>query len=1092
MAENPLKYSDLIQPDNSIDELIKKLEKLDGVYDSMQQKIVDNAKQIAEALQKVNSATEQGRQATVNAAKDAENLAEENERLRMQQEQLSKSIAEAKNRLDGLRQKQAQTTEEEMRARMEKAEYNQLLKLQIKEQQALEGSYDKLSAQYSLMKKKLNAMSAAERENTKEGKALEEQARATYEQMKKLQEATGKHQLNVGNYPEAIKMFNGYADSIAESVAGNNSFASSLLKLSNSGAGASGFLGSLKAGISAFGSSLTALLANPVFLAVAGIAGAAMTFKWWYDYNKGLVQATRLTKQFTGKEGEDLKQYRNEVQAIADTFDKDFNEVLQSANALSKQFGITADEALKTVKNGFMVGADVNGEYLDTLKEYPAYFKEAGLSAEQFVAITAKGAKDGVFSDKAVDTIKEANLRLREMPTATAAAIDGIGLSSKTMMEELRKGEKTTFQLMQEISKRMSELPESASEVGTAIADIFGGPGEDAGLKFLTSLKDINGNLQEMVDNTDEVTKAQNRVLESNIELENALSEVFDATDGFFESLSADLQVMWNDVLIWLITGIKDLYNWFVDLYNGSEEFRVSWAATWEPTKALFKQIWALIKQLGRSLMDLGDIVTGVITLDPKKMKAGYTNLVITQAKFANETEEIWGNTYLNIEKARHNQLKRLGEEEKRKNDEAVSVLAFLLASTAASKVGKTDDPEKTYKDRLAKLRAYEDSEVALIEDAEYRKAKAEELGYRRRIEDLRHYLLTQKNLTDEEVLTAENGIKLAQRNLDKMQGGMERNLQTSLETQQGIVNTNLQGIQQNIEGISKKREINDIYGIFGLTLDDKQKEAISVSMQYATQALSDYINKRVEVANRAVELANSEVDANQALLEREMEARENGLANSVEFAEQALSQSKRTQREALKQQQRAQRQQAALQAVEQCNNLITATSQIWAGLGSFPPAAIAAIGVMWASFAASKITAAKATRQEQYGDGTVELLKGGSHASGNDISLGFKEDGTERRAEGGEFFAVINKRNSRKYRSIIPALINSLNNGTYQAKFGDSFNTERNSLSLSYSADMDRTNKILSEIEDNTSRRTYTENGKTVTEYKNVKTISR
>ena len=89
----------------------------------------------------------------------------------------------------------------------------------------------------------------------------------------------------------------------------------------------------------------------------------------------------------------------------------------------------------------------------------------------------------------------------------------------------------------------------------------------------------------------------------------------------------------------------------------------------------------------------------------------------------------------------------------------------------------------------------------------------------------------------------------------------------------------------------------------------------------------------------------------------------------------------------------------------------------------------------MWTSFAVSKIKAKNETR-EQYGEGTVELLEGGSHASGNDIDLGTKKDGTKRRAEGGEFFAVINKRNSRKYRSVIPNVIHSLNSGNFEQKF--------------------------------------------------------
>ena len=107
---------------------------------------------------------------------------------------------------------------------------------------------------------------------------------------------------------------------------------------------------------------------------------------------------------------------------------------------------------------------------------------------------------------------------------------------------------------------------------------------------------------------------------------------------------------------------------------------------------------------------------------------------------------------------------------------------------------------------------------------------------------------------------------------------------------------------------------------------------------------------------------------------------------------------------------------------------------------------AIPAIAVMWGSFAASKIKAAQLSKQaqgggsESYGDGTVELLGGGSHQSGNDVDLGTKPDGTRRRAEGGEFFAVINKRNSRRYRKLIPDVIKSLNNGTFARRYGNAY----------------------------------------------------
>ncbi len=165
--------------------------------------------------------------------------------------------------------------------------------------------------------------------------------------MKRLQEATGKFQLNVGNYTEASDAIIAYGDKLKETLGLNSAFGESLLALGRGGAESKAvFYSYWRQGQKALGKTLLGLLSNPVFLAIAGIAAAGAAFKWWYDYNAGLVEATRLTQQFTGKSGDDLKAFRNEVQAVADSFGADFRETLIATNALSKQFGISANEGI--------------------------------------------------------------------------------------------------------------------------------------------------------------------------------------------------------------------------------------------------------------------------------------------------------------------------------------------------------------------------------------------------------------------------------------------------------------------------------------------------------------------------------------------------------------------------------------------------------------------------------------------------------------------------------------------------------------------------------------------------------------------------
>lgn len=1210
---NPIKYSDLISPDNSITDLIKQLDELSDTYTNALKNIKAEAIQLAEILKKVSGATEDGRKTTKKAADDAERLARAQRDLAFAESENAKKLAELK---------------------LAQQEANQINKLIVKRNQSAEGSYNRLSAQYSLNKIYLNNMTKAERENTEEGRKLVAQTKEIYEEMKRLQEATGKFQLNVGNYTEASDAIIAYGDKLKETLGLNSAFGESLLALGRGGAESKAVFTAIGDGAKALGKTLLGLLSNPVFLAIAGIAAAGAAFKWWYDYNAGLVEATRLTQQFTGKSGDDLKTFRNEVQAVADSFNADFRETLIATNALSKQFGISANEALQLVKDGFLAGGDANGEFLDTLKEYPAYFKEAGISADQFVAIVTQTNKMGIFSDKGVDAIKEANLRLREMTTATAAALDGIGISSEQVQKDLQTGTKTTFDVIQDVSAKLAELPDNAATVGAAIADIFGGPGEDAGLQYLRTLKDISTNMDEVKGKAGVLAQLQEEQLQSQIELQNALSGLFDATVGNFETLTTQAKVFVNQGLTAIIKGVIDVVNYFIELYNESVLIR----AIWNGIVAGFKTTFDTLGNLFGFFIDIvkatGTALKGAFTLDFDEVKKGladyaaaYGNLVKAQVKDITE----------NFQEGLDGMQKKIkpltipvsvGDTPTPQTDNkpvttqnpTVTPRGKSDAEKAAEQQAK--QIEAAYKKNLEATRKLQDAQLQLETDEWAKRRQQTQYQYSRQIEDLQHQLQTEKDLNEtgrqainatitaleqqqteallkieqdrqlqelalqkesielrlqavkegseqekqlrmqllenerqtallqnqqkptgqqqdaaainasfdakgagiaDEYLQAQLQIfdqqqALAQSEFDllrnsearktqfRLQAEKER-LQKVLELNQQAANklsdVEVQTIQNTIKKIDQEIEQSkgeergtDIYGLFGLNLDEDQKEAINTSMQYALDALNTFTAARVAAADAAVEQADKEVSAAQSALDAELEARANGYANNVVQAQKELDLAKKNQEKALKEQQKAQKQQAAIQTLQQIGNMVTATALIWSQLGF--PFAIPAIAVMWASFAASKIKAAQLAKQtggtgetETYGDGTVELLEGGSHQSGNDIDLGTKPDGTRRRAEGGEFFAVINKRSSRRFRKIIPDVINSLNNGTFAHKYLKSY-SDGDGLTLNVtgqSPDLRNLSDDVREIKEQNRRRVYVDgDGNTIESYKNLK----
>lgn len=218
---------------------------------------------------------------------------------------------------------------------------------------------------------------------------------------------------------------------------------------------------------------------------------------------------------------------------------------------------------------------------------------------------------------------------------------------------------------------------------------------------------------------------------------------------------------------------------------------------------------------------------------------------------------------------------------------------------------------------------------------------------------------------------------------------------------------------------------------------------AVDSALKDSMKLMDEWMAKRLEMAQIAVQAAEKEVDAARTSLNYELEARNEGYANSVETARKELDLARANHKKALDEQKRLEQAQLAIDTAQQVSSLVTATANIWASMTKNtgllgPILAAAATATMWGAFAAAKVKASQVAqlKSEQYGEGTVELLEGGSHASGHDIDLGTKKDGTRRRAEGGEYFAIINKRNSKKYGSLIPDVINAFNDGTFGEKY--------------------------------------------------------
>lgn len=503
-----------------------------------------------------------------------------------------------------------------------------------------EGSLKQLRAQLSNATKKYDEMAKAEREGAK-GQALQKHINEITNELKLAEEQTQRYYRNVGNYynsmldlaadlQHVVPM--GGGGGVGEGISG---FTNTVVNL---GQTVKGIIPNIKA----FGSTLIGLATNPVFLGLAGVAGAGMAFKWWFDYNKGLMEATRLTKEFTGYTGEALETMRNSIAATADTMEKDFKDVLATADNLMANFHLSGEQAMDVINKGFASGADLSGDMLQKIQQYAPTFHDAGISADQMVAIIQQ-TRSGIFSDKGLDIIDMASKKIREMSSGTASSLDAIGISSKQVQQDLAKGTKSTFDVIQEVSTKMKNFGTDSQQVGDVLKNVFGKQGAQAGIQLIEQLDTMSTSLDEVKKQTGAWGDVQLENIKLQKELNTYMSSMFDFSQKGFASIITAGKQFGTKVLIQIMKGLFNTINYFIDWYNESLLLRgviqtlgAAFRGVWSVVKGVANLIIDAMKQVGRRLKGALDILEGIVTFDLSKAQQGFKE-IFDLSKFIKE-----------------------------------------------------------------------------------------------------------------------------------------------------------------------------------------------------------------------------------------------------------------------------------------------------------------------------------------------------------------------------------------------------------------------------------------------------------------------
>ena len=921
-------------------------------------------------------------------------------------------------------------------------ERKRVLQANTEIERSREDSYDRLSAQYTALKTLVNNMTISEREQTDAGKKLVENLKNIYEQMDALQKTTGKYQLSVGKYENAVKGLNiATTQVIRELPALAVSPTTFAIAISNN-------IPILQDYILKVKESKAALLAKMAAAKEAGDVEAEAALKAKLAENENLSVTKLLVKSIFSWQSalvlvmtvlpfflRNLAKKRKEQSEYNDVLKEtiDLQKELSQADLKASQEGAKAATKAKTLYN---ISQDLNRSYEERIASatelkrlYPEYLNN--VDAESIAAGKAAGAYDKLT--EALIRRAKAQVYLNKISETEEKKLIAITAKEKALADVEKKNYDTYI---------------VQSSAGATVARRTE---EQARLAKETEINKITSEYDAKIAEYDNYMKElESRIsgfgLRSDSTGSGAGGKDTKIGDYFFDLMSEYVNAM-DEGLGKALAKLTLSYRQSEKKYEDARN------------ELLEKQKTANAKEREEIDKQLAYINNAIVVSRTAYMKE--------RAKL------IYGDAYNNLEEK--------AEKEADTYREAASQQLLALK--------KQLEQEKALRDNA--IYANYEAQMKTGKDLELLKKNTQDALLQSEIQYWMDYL---KMLKDSGNLTIEEYNKVWNK-LMSLQG---RGEVVATKEQKRKRRRNYGGIfeyfaaqsdEYGEKDANENRKVQDKYIDYFKNID----KAMLQSLGY----MKDWMETRVKMAEIAVESAKKEQDAAKTLLEYELEARANGFANNVSYARKEYEEKRKLTKKAAQDAQELARIQRAIDTAQQIQSLITATANIWSAEGKKGaagiPLALAAIGAMWISFGAAKIRAEQLAnaQTEQYGEGMSEYLNyGGSHASGHDIDFGRKPDGTRRRVERGEMIGVINKRNVNKYGvERVSDIISSLNHGTFEQSYGNAFG---GNTTMPQGADLHKLEKGVSDLVEQGGQKVVNVGGKTIMYYKNTKKIIR
>lgn len=276
---------------------------------------------------------------------------------------------------------------------------------------------------------------------------------------------------------------------------------------------------------------------------------------------------------------------------LQDVFGIDMETSISGANALIRQFGVDAQTAYNLMAQGAQEGLNQNGELIDQIEGYSAYYADLGFSVADMMNVMANAMESNLFQvDNLNDAIVEFSTRIRDGVDSNRQAFEALGFNADEMFSKFTEGGEGANKAFRQIVEKLLNMDDKIQQ-GALGETFFGDKWGKVGEAGVGALTDSDGPINSQKNKLAELEKSK-----------------YDDLGSIFQALTRSVELLLLPLGKILIPRLQEVFESIMQIVEQALPSFI------ELINGLFAQVSSIVNDILPDLIDLSKQIVYVFS----------------------------------------------------------------------------------------------------------------------------------------------------------------------------------------------------------------------------------------------------------------------------------------------------------------------------------------------------------------------------------------------------------------------------------------------------------------------------------------------